>query len=57
VSPVKIVIVVFCVLAVFFLFSAPADAAVMVKETVRLAWNLLSEAAEALQTFVTVLIR
>lgn len=56
-SPVKIVIVVFCVLAVFFLFSAPADAAVMVKETVRLAWNLLSEAAEALQTFVTVLIR
>ncbi|MGH8905887.1 MAG: hypothetical protein ACRD0K_05105 [Egibacteraceae bacterium] len=56
-SPVKIVVIIICVFLVFFMFSAPADAAVMVKETARLAWSLLSGAATALQTFVTELIR
>jgi hypothetical protein len=53
----KTVTIVASAFAVFFVFSAPADAATMVKETANLAWNLLTNAAHAMQLFVTTLIR
>jgi hypothetical protein len=56
--PVKKVITILgTAFAVFFVFSAPADAAAMVEQTAQLAWGLVSKAANSLQTFVTTLIR
>ena len=53
----KAVIIVVTGFAAFFVFSAPAAAAAMVKETAELAWNLMSDAATSLQTFMTTLIQ
>lgn len=41
----------------FFLFSAPADAARFVRQTAALAWHLMNTGAQSMQTFVTTLIK
>lgn len=42
---------------VFFVFSQPAEAAQLVRQTGELAWSLVSRGADSLSTFVTQLIQ
>jgi hypothetical protein len=51
----KVLIIVVLASVLFFMFSAPADAAQLVKQTAELAWNLMRRAAQSMQTFVTTL--
>lgn len=53
----KAVIILGLASVLFFLFSAPADAARFVRQTAALAWHLMSTGAQSIQTFVTTLIK
>lgn len=51
----KTVIILTLASVLFFVLSAPADAAQLVRQTARLAWNLMNGAAQSMQTFMTTL--
>lgn len=53
----KVLIILVLASVLFFMFSAPADAAQLVKQTAELAWSLMQTAAQSMQTFVTTLIK
>ncbi len=52
----KILIVVVCVFAIYFVFSQPQDAAVIVRDTGELAFDVIRNGAESLREFANTLI-
>lgn len=53
----KVIYALLVAFVVFFVFSAPTEAAEIVRQTAEFTWNLLSGAADSMQTFVVTLIR
>jgi len=49
----KTTVVLVLVSVLFFMLSAPADAAQLVRRTAEFAWNLMNGVGQSMQTFMT----